>query len=292
MTRQEYIDAVKVKIEEISPFDEPDAFIDGDPSSTVKPIISYIDKSLDEAAKNCLSSLPLTLLHADVERTNPTVVISNNGVGTFVISPNRRFIRFRHSNALERDITAFITSEDPQYLVMQNPHCRPGKCKPVAVVSSDVNNAEGQMEIYSYPASMYGTTKTDAYMLSINLNKHAENNSYEKYLTFNSKKYTFVTVVALSWEQWRDSDGNTIFTQSSDTGNVRTVYAGPNGSAQQLGSTTAFTPAYTDALAVKSPIEELIVLECARMVFNILKDYDAAKVCENEQAAKIQAILK
>ena len=222
MTRQEYIDAVKVKIEEISPFDEPESFIADDDSSanTVKPIISYIDKSLDEAAKNCLMTLPLTLLHADVERSNPTMVINDNGVGEFAISPNRRFIRFRHSSALERDITAFITSEDPQYLVMQNPHCRPKQCKTMAVVSSDM----GQMEIYSYPESLYGTTQTDAYLLSIDLAKK------------------------------------------------------PNSDAT--------------GAKVQSPIEDLIVLECARMVFNILKDYDGAKVCEAEQAAKIQGMLK
>lgn len=221
MDRQEYIDAVKVKIEEISPFDEPESFIADDDSSanTVKPIREYIIESLDEATKNCLLTLPLSLLHADVERSNPTMVINNRGVGEFAISPNRRFIRFRHSSALERDITAFITSEDPQYLVLQNPHCRPGQCKTMAVVSSDM----GQMEIFSYPESLYGTTQTDAYLLSIDLGKK---------------------------------------------------------------------PGSDETNHVLSPIEDLIVLECARMVFNILGNYDGAKVCENEQTAKIQAILK
>lgn len=223
MTRQEYIDAVKVKIEEISPFDEPDAFIDGDPSSTVKPIVSYIDKSLDEAAKNCLLTLPLTLLHADVERSNPTMVINEKGVGEFAISPNRRFIRFRHSSALERDITAFITSEDPQYLVMQNPHCRPKQCKTMAVVSNDAYNGAGQMEIYSYPESLYGTTQTDAYLLSIDLTKK------------------------------------------------------PNSDAT--------------GAKVLSPIDDLIVLECARIVENILGDVNAAQICQNDLNAKVQAIL-
>ena len=66
-TREEYIEAVKVKLEEISPFKEPDHFIDGtsDPDfDCVKPIVSYIEKNLDEAAQNCLRSLPLSLLQA------------------------------------------------------------------------------------------------------------------------------------------------------------------------------------------------------------------------------------
>lgn len=222
MTRQEYIDAVKVKIEEISPFDEPEAFIDGDPSSTVKPIISYIDKSLDEAAKNCLLTLPLSLLHADIERKTSGMTIDVNGVGIIQgINANYRYVRFRHS-ALQRDITAFVTSEDPIYLLQQNKYTRGGLCKPVAVVASfhDGSNA-GQMEIYSFPSS----SATGIYVL----------------LYINTEKK-------------------------------------PN----------------SDAIGAKvlSPIEDLIVLECARIVFNILKDYDGAKVCENEQAAKIQAILK
>ena len=57
MTREEYIEAVKVKLEEVSPFDEPNSFIaaDNDPAyKEVKPIISYIEKTLDAAAHNCM----------------------------------------------------------------------------------------------------------------------------------------------------------------------------------------------------------------------------------------------
>ena len=230
MTREEYIEAVKVKLEEISPFDEPESFIADDDSSanTVKPIISYIDKSLDEAAKNCLSSLPLRLLHADVEVESSDIdVIDSDGVGYFGINPNNRFIRFRHAE-LERDITAFVTTEDPIYLLQQNKHTRGGLCKPVAVVCSTPHEPDampGTMEIYSLKPDSSKAYK----LLYINLGK-------------------------------------------------------------KPGVAADYSPA-TPAL-VASPIEDLIVLECARMVFNILKDYDAAKVCENEQAAKIQAILK
>ena len=231
MTRQEYIEAVKVKIEEISPFDEPDAFV-AEANNVVKPIVSYIEKSLDEAGRNCLRSLPLSLLHADALRETPQLTIDEDGVARFPISTNRRFYRFRHED-LERDITTFITSEDPLYLVMQNKHIRPKQAKTLAVVSSDIDptTGKGQMEIYT----LKPTSDTSAVLLSIDLSK-------------------------------------------------------------TVGEATDFTPNLTPAQAqaqlVQSPIEELIVLECARMVFNILKDYDGAKVCENEQQAKIQAILK
>lgn len=176
MTRKEYIDAVKVKLEEISPFDEPDSFIaDGDDAAnTEKPIISYIDKSLDEAAHNCLKSLPLTLLHADVVRSNPTLAIASDGVASFDISPNTRFIRFRHAD-LKRDITAFITSEDPLYLVQQNKHTRGGLAKPVAVIAAEHDGtSSGKMEIYSLKPT---SDTAGGYLLGIDTSKHPDDRS-------------------------------------------------------------------------------------------------------------------
>ena len=174
-TRAQYIEAVKVKLEEISPFDEPESFIadSDDAADTVKPIISYIEQSLDEAAHNCLRSLPLTLLHADIARTTGIIPINSDGVGIIPISVNRRFVRFRQ-DLLKRDITAFITTEDPLYLIQQDKDVRGGVCKPVAVVSSDYNAlaaANGQLEIYSFPAAYYSTSSQIFYLTSIDLTK-------------------------------------------------------------------------------------------------------------------------
>lgn len=231
-TREEYIEAVKVKLEEISPFKEPDHFIDGtsDPDfDCVKPIVSYIEKNLDEAAQNCLRSLPLSLLHADIDRKTNGFSVDVNGVGFITgIHANYRYVRFSH-DALKRDITAFITSEDPLYLVQQNEHVRGGLAKPVAVLASfhDGSNAS-QIEIYSFKPKMAETFDPSAVSTEFIL------------LYINTEK-----------------------TAGSDT-----------------------------AHPVQSPIEDLIVLECAKMVFAILGNFDGVKFCENEQAEKIQAILK
>lgn len=170
MTREEYIEAVKVKLEEVSPFDEPNSFIAaaGDPDyKEVKPIVSYIEKTLDEAVHNCLQALPLTLLHADIVSSKPKLTIADDGVATFAIQPNTRFVRFRHPD-LRRDITAFITSEDPIYLLQQNKYTRGGLSKPIAVVS----NNEGRMEIYT----LLPKSPTDkCVLLSIETGKIAEN---------------------------------------------------------------------------------------------------------------------
>lgn len=227
-TREEYIEAVKVKLEEISPFDEPDAFIDGDQSSTVKPIISYIDKSLDEAAKNCILTLPMTLLHADIERKTDGFSVDVNGVGFITgIHANYRYVRFRHE-ALKRDITAFITSEDPLYLVQQNEHVRGGLAKPVAVLASfhDGSNA-GQIEIYSFKPKM--DEAFDPSEISTN----------------------FVL----------------LYINTEKTAGIDTLHP------------------------VQSPIEDLIVLECARIVENILGDANAAQIFQNDFNAKVQTIL-
>lgn len=247
MTRQEFIEAVKVKIEEISPFDEPVAFIADDDSSanTVKPIISYIDKSLDEAAKNCLLTLPISLLHADIETVHPSIDVAADGVGKIAIADlaTKRLIRFRNEE-LQRDITAFITSEDPIYLLQQNKYTRGGQCKPVAVSSSDGGN---KIEIYSFKAT--GAART-----------------------INGMSGTSPTFTYYTWLLYINLDKKP---------GVLNDYLVPGSS-----------PAAYTAEVVQSPIEDFIVLECARMVFNILKDYDGAKVCESEQAAKIQTILK
>lgn len=187
MDRADYIAAVKVKLEEISPFDEPQSFIAADDSAenTVKPIISYIDKSLDEAAHDCLNSLPLSLLHADIERLTPTMKINSQGVGIIGgLSNTLRLVRFRHE-ALQRDITAFITSEDPLYLLQQNRYVRGGTAKPVAVwASSNDGTNIGQLEIYSFLPELNNTTSTAATLLGIETHKTAENvkSSIEEYL--------------------------------------------------------------------------------------------------------------
>lgn len=184
-TRQELIDAVKVKLEEISPFEEPASFIAaGDTAiDSVKPIISYIERTLDEAAHNCLRSLPLTLLHADIQRKTDGMTVDVNGVGYVTgLNATYRYIRFMHET-LQRDITAFISSESPLYLVQQNRYVHGGPAKPVAVIASwhDGTNA-GQIEIYSFKPKMAedfdpSNVSPDYVLLYINTEKTAGTDS-------------------------------------------------------------------------------------------------------------------
>lgn len=155
-TRDEYIKRVKVKLEEISPFDEPQSFIvagnQTDPNdyadvSTVKPIISYIEESLDEATRDCLNNLPLSLLASDIDDDKECFKIDEHGVGHVDgFDEHMRLVRVA-SLVWERDVTAFITSSDPLYLLQQNKYTRGKCCKPVVAYVPE----RQELELYSFP---------------------------------------------------------------------------------------------------------------------------------------------
>jgi len=177
MTRAQYIDKVKAKLEEISPFADPASLLvmDNGQNTNVKPIISYIESSLDEAAKDCLNNLPLTLLASDVDEQQYCLPIDMQGVGHLNgMDEYLRFIRVECA-AWERDVTAFITSSDPLYLIQQNKYTR-GKCsKPVVAYVPERN----ELELFSFPPSMRPEDCGDcasvhANVYYINCNKKAE----------------------------------------------------------------------------------------------------------------------
>lgn len=300
MTRQQLIDAVKVKLEEISPFDEPESFIaDGDDAAnTDKPIISYIDKSLDEAAHNCLNSLPLTLLHADMVREGIGFQIDHNGVGLiYPYSSQNRLVRFRQK-ALKRAITSFITTEDPLYLLQQNNWTRGGIAKPVMVLASN-SGGEGivvsqpdqcQLEIYSFPESMYGSVLSDdadkGILLYVPTNLHAGRAT----IIYDGVVYSYSGVSSEIYWAWGSQDNTFIFTAIGHASVGDNVYSAPS-SVALLGqiSSAVGDPAVK---SYKSPIDEYVVLECAAMVASILGDTATTQICQAQYQAKLQSILQ
>lgn len=151
MTRSELIELVKVKLEEISPFDEPQSFIAaaGDADyDKVKPIISYIDQTLDKAGVNCLNNLPLSLLSKDVVKVETTAIVDSKGVGHIIQHDYSRLVRV-HTEHWQRDCTMFITTEDERYLLQQNRYTRGGTAKPLVAYNPEWQD----LELYSFPAS-------------------------------------------------------------------------------------------------------------------------------------------
>lgn len=168
MRRDDYIYKVKAKLEEISPFDEPDSFIAAgdDNQGLVKPITSYIEDSLDEAARFCLNILPLSLLAADIEQEDILVKVDRKGVGRTVepIDEHVRFIRLSVPEMWERDVTTFIGTSGLLYEEQQNKYKRGGSCKPVVAY----NPADACLELYSFDSDLC-EKQVDASLWSIYL---------------------------------------------------------------------------------------------------------------------------
>lgn len=150
MTRAEYIKRIKVLLDEVSPFDEPAGFIaSGEDKSyeVVKPVVSYIDGCLDRAASFCLNTLPTTLLSEDIATMQVQAAMDTEGVGHVSIDGYVRPVRIHDNEGiLRRDITSFITTSSPIYLLQQNKHTRGKECKPVAAFRPE----DGEIEIFSY----------------------------------------------------------------------------------------------------------------------------------------------
>ena len=169
MTRAEYIDRVKVKLDEFSPFEEPSSFIaaDGDADyDRVKPVIEYIDKELDNATNYCLRVLPLRVLSSDANIETEQLTI-NNGVGIVTASySNKRLCRVIVAD-WKRDVTHFYTSEDVEYLLQQNEYTRSGIAKPSVFYVPELDC----LELYSFPST---STTNSVDIWSIDLNTKPE----------------------------------------------------------------------------------------------------------------------
>lgn len=144
MTRAELIERVKVKLEEISPLDEPNSFITADSMSEanrVKPIVSYIDQTLDQASWKCLSELPISILALDIDRIEDVCEVSpESGVGTYQLMPSStpRFVRVK-AETWKKDCTVIISSSNAISLLQDNKFTRGGECKPAVVYTPEYN---------------------------------------------------------------------------------------------------------------------------------------------------------
>jgi hypothetical protein len=180
MTIAEYIEKVKSKLDEFSPFEEPTSFIaaDGDADyAKVKPLVAYIENELPNAVRYCLSILPQSLLTKDIEKTE-TLFSLKGRVGVIysedLTLSTQRFVRVQVPNYWRRDVTAFIKSEDVEYLLQQNEHTRGGVSKPVVVYVAE----RDILELYSFPNKLEGegidTDEWDAIIWSVDTHKTAD----------------------------------------------------------------------------------------------------------------------
>lgn len=151
MTTDEYINKVRAKIEEISPFSSPTSFIaaEGDGEfANVNPINSYIEDSLGQSVEEALTIVPLHLLSEDSASTTLQIT-KDNGVGNAELPTDFLRLVSVKVESWERKVTELISVTNPLYLLQQNPYTRGGYSKPIAAIV----NGEGKKRIELYSVS-------------------------------------------------------------------------------------------------------------------------------------------
>lgn len=142
MTRQELINDVKTKVDELSAADD-----DIVPFSILndKPIDTFIDRLLDECAKEVLMNAPPHHINGKFLAIKPD---KNNDGSGYVSLPDDclRILEFKMSE-WKRSVTDFVEAGSPEALKQSNIHLRGGVCKPVCVLAH--RNSGRVLEYYS-----------------------------------------------------------------------------------------------------------------------------------------------
>lgn len=171
MLRSELITAVKARLDEFSPFEEPVSLV-AIPTSDVKPIQAIIDTTLPTAADTVLMQVPLSI----VRSTTNNITLAANGTPQFGGSPvltrmtddpevgllripedylRLHTVRFAH---WRRDVHRAITPDSSDYLLQRNPHTRGRAERPYVALN------EGFFEIYSLPVDRTSECRTFTYI--------------------------------------------------------------------------------------------------------------------------------
>lgn len=142
MTRDNIIKAVKVRLEELTPFNEGLVVLSA--SSDVKPITSYIDALLDEAGNEIKMLLPLHMLTPDTLSATATIT---DGVGYLELPAD--YLRLYAIKAAEwhREVNRPISTQNPEYTLQRNPFTRGKKVKPVVAIAHQ--GGKHVLELYS-----------------------------------------------------------------------------------------------------------------------------------------------
>ncbi len=151
-TRAELIGGVKVKLEEFSNFENNSFVLPAD--ELQKPVESYIEETLDEAARQLLLTLPLWVLSSYITEVNAPVTVVADGVDRYygVVDVPSDFLRLASIKVRgwQRECNeqfGFISSANVRYREQRNPFVRGGSAKPMAVFT-----AGKQIELYGVSA--------------------------------------------------------------------------------------------------------------------------------------------
>lgn len=171
MTIQSLIEKVIIKMDEVSPFEEPLSLValDNPDEHSIHPVRRYIAAELPTAAVYCLSVLPLHLVASDVESVVYTDVAIINGVATVPFECGMYYPKRVSAIGWNRPVTAFFNSSDQLYTLQLNAHTRGGEHKPAVAIVPECKT----LELYSWKHAK----KTEVTVWWVNTGKAIESDS-------------------------------------------------------------------------------------------------------------------
>lgn len=130
MTREELINLVKTKVDEVSP---PDAVVHFGGSCQVKPVNTMIDELLDECSREVLMKAPLER----VPVTDLQLVADGNADGSGIMILPEDFIRLAEVKLQEwkRPVIVPVLPGSDIAKRQYNKYLRGGPCKPVCILT-------------------------------------------------------------------------------------------------------------------------------------------------------------
>lgn len=170
MERSELIHAVQVKVDELTPFEGLAIPIDGDND---KPVDLFIDRLLDEAAREVLKRASLSLVTTGSVRNEAVDLGDGSG---YVVVPEDflRLVRFKMAG-WKRSVSVAVEFTDPVYRMQFDEFDRGGVAKPVCAVGRKDGRkvleyfsvkGEPRVEIFEYVPALraeeVGADLTDA----------------------------------------------------------------------------------------------------------------------------------
>lgn len=166
MDKPDFIHLVRVKLEEVSPFDDPASFLAAgdDASPKVKPIDTYIIGEAGAALRDVLLSAPPHVLACATDSSLVLHATVRGGVAVADLPGDfLRLVEVRLPG-WERSATAAIRQDDPAYALQQNRWTRGGTAKPVAALRGAGELGTKSLELYSLPDTEDGSEmETDVF---------------------------------------------------------------------------------------------------------------------------------
>lgn len=146
MYRSEIARKVKARLEEYSPFEEPDQLL-ADPSGDVKPLDAYIEEAIDTACNTILLSVPLSLVRHTVQDVPGIggIAIEDGEVGVLDVPCDYLRLYRVKCSTWRRAVSVAVDESSPIYPLQRNRYTRGRTEKPVVAIAGN------RFEIYSMP---------------------------------------------------------------------------------------------------------------------------------------------